>query len=375
MLSSSAMLEVSTHIPTTLLLLPDTWFAGLGQAVLLVIAAISIGVVIKGADYLVDGAAAIAVRLGMAKVVVGATIVSLGTTTPEMAVSVLAAYQGNAGLALGNGVGSIIADTGLIFGIGCLMTRLPADRFILKRQGWVQFGSGALLAAICYGLYLLHGQELGPDGQPLARVARWVGVVLVGLLVGYMFISIRWSKQHPGAMGDDVDEHLPEGDKRPIAMLFGIGLIGLAMVVLAGDALVGSVSELAIAHWQVPQVVVAGTLVAFGTSLPELVVGVTSIRKGHPELLVGNVIGADILNVLFVIGAAALAAPLPLIDPSAKVPAIFLLVHLPTMLVMLVLFRVYIAAAGKPGYFARWMGVPMVLLYIAYSVVQYTLST
>ena len=97
------------------------------------------------------GASGLAYRFGISKVIVGATVVSLGTTSPECAVSVMAAWSGEPGLALGNAIGSIIADTGLIFGLGCMIAVLPADRFVLSRQGWVQFGSAALLALLCYG--------------------------------------------------------------------------------------------------------------------------------------------------------------------------------------------------------------------------------
>jgi len=122
-------------------------------------------------------------------VVVGATIVSLGTTSPECAVSVVAAWSGEPGLALGNAVGSIIVDSGLIFGLGCLLSRLPADRFILNRQGWVQFGSGLLLVLICWGVYKIAGNE--------AVIDRSMGFVFVALLAAYLVFSVRWSRGHP----------------------------------------------------------------------------------------------------------------------------------------------------------------------------------
>jgi len=366
-------------------LLPDTWFQGPPTLVLLAIAAVAMVIVIKGADWLVEGAAGIAKRLGMPEVVIGATIVSLGTTSPEMAVSVLAAFGGNAGLALGNGVGSIIADTGLILGLGLLLTRLPADRFVLNRQGWVQFGSGALLAGFCYALYAVHGQAVDANGTPLARIDRWVGIILVLLLVGYMAISVRWARQHPSGephlvaepTGEVHTDHLKPADRGLIG-LAAMGLLGLALVVFAGDGLVQSVTVVA-ERWGVPDVVIASTLVALGTSLPELLVGITAIRKGHPELLVGNVIGADILNVLFVIGFSALAAALPILDfgtpqEPARYPAVFLQLQLPTMLLMLVFVRLCIFKAVRTERFDRWMGVPLVLMYVAFVVVSACLA-
>ena len=359
-----------------LAILPKTWFLDQPQWLLLLLALIGMAGVIKGADWLVEGAAGIASKLGMPKIVIGATIVSQGTTSPEAAVSVLAAWQGNAGLALGNGVGSIIADTGLIFGLGCLMTRLPADRFVLKRQGWVQFGSAVLLAGLCFGLYAAKGHD--------AQLGRPIGLLLITLLVAYMAMSVKWSRQHSkiapelqGPLHDDI-QHVPVEDEthppKPVGALILMGLVGLAIVIVSGDALVSSVSEIAEVHWHVPKAVIAATLVALGTSLPELVVGITAIRKGHPELLVGNVIGADILNVLFVIGAAALAKPLPITEPGTAQPLIFLWLHLPTMLIMLTLFRIYIARACHVGHFSKWMGWPLVIMYVAYTIIGYAVS-
>jgi len=359
-------------------LLPGTWFEPLPTLVLLLIVVAGMAAVIKGADWLVEGAAGIAKRLGMPEVVIGATIVSLGTTSPEMAVSVLAAFGGNAGLALGNGVGSIIADTGLILGVGLLLTRLPADRFVLSRQGWVQVGSAVLLAGLCYAVFAVQGHAVGPDGKALARLDRWVGILLVALLIGYLFISVRWARQHPAGEPHLIDEqgHVTTdhpAHRRSLLGLLTVGLVGLAIVVFAGDALVQSVTQVAL-RWGVPDVVIASTIVALGTSLPELVVGLTAIRKGHPELLVGNVIGADILNVLFVIGFAALAAPLPILEPNTRHPAIFLQLQLPTMLVMLVFTRLCIFRAVRHGRFDRWMGAPLVLMYLAFVVLNAVLA-
>ncbi len=359
-------------------LLPDTWFSPLPTLVLLLIVVAGMAAVIKGADWLVEGAAGVAKRLGMPEVVIGATIVSLGTTSPEMAVSVLAAWSGNAGLALGNGVGSIIADTGLILGLGLLLTRLPADRFVLSRQGWVQVGSAVLLAGLCYALFLWHGSALAADGEPLARIGRGIGIVLVALLVAYLIISVRWARRHPGGEPHLIEDHgQVHTDHEPrhqtLRGLIFIGVAGLAVVVFAGEALVQSVTVVAV-RWGVPQVVIASTIVALGTSLPELVVGMTAIRRGHPELLVGNVIGADILNVLFVIGFAALAAPLPILEPGTRFPAIFLQLHLPTMLVMLLFTRLCIFKAVRAGAFEKWMGVPLLLMYVAYLILNTALA-
>jgi cation:H+ antiporter len=349
-------------------LIPEVWFVGLPQWGLLLVTAVAAGVLIRGAQWLVDGAAGTAYHFGIPKVIVGATVVSLGTTSPEAAVSVVAAWSGEPGLALGNAIGSVIADTGLIFGLGCMLAVLPADRFVLSRQGWVQFGSGMLLAALCYGAWWIAG-----DG---AILPRWIGLMLLALLGLYLWLSVRWSRAHPH--GEPFQIHESEdvmvGVRRSIPVLVGIGLCGIALVLLASHTMILSVTELAEEHWHVPKIVIAATLVAFGTSLPELVIGLTSILNGHYELLVGNVIGADILNVLFVVGAAAAAAPLPLLEPGTSVPHILFVLHLPTMLLILALFRVFIHRASRTGSFSRWQGLPLVLIYVTYTIVQYVIA-
>ncbi len=357
-------------------LIDPEWFLPLHQGWLVLITIVSIGALVKGADWLVEGASGLAYRLGLPKVIVGATIVSLGTTSPECAVSVMAAWSGNAGLALGNAVGSIIADTALIFGLGCAIARLPADRFVLNRQGWLQFGSASLLAAICFISWWFQGVE--------ASVSRWAGMMLLGLLACYMLLSVRWARAHPRGEPFIVPREmegaalvLPHSKEqtrhRTYGSLLASCLCGLGLVVLSSHVLVCAVAALAV-RWGVPQVVVAATLVAIGTSMPELVVGLTSVIKRSPELLVGNVIGADVLNVLFVVGASATARPLPIVERGSAVPEIFLWLHLPVMLVVLGIFRLYIFRAVREGHFRRWMGIPLLLLYGAYAIAQYALS-
>ncbi len=357
-------------------LIPEAPFEALSVPLLLVIGAAGLWILSWGADWLVEAASELAEGLGIPKVVVGATVVSLGTTTPECAVSVMAAVGGNAGLALGNAVGSVIFDTAVIFGGGCLLARLPADRFLLQRQGWVQFGSAVLLAVLCY----LQWFRLGDA----AIIPRWAGIGLLGLLALYLWISVKWSQQHqrhkvtprvdtqidaPATVADvSVGGH-SKHTKGTMRLLFEL-LAGLIGVLIGSRITIVCVTILA-RRFNIPDVVISATLVACGTSLPELMVGITAIRKRHPELLVGNVIGADILNILFVTGAAAMAMPLPIVDPAGAQPYIFLWLHIPAMLIFLLFFRLCIAKANKSGYFEHWMGYPLLIGYVAFTVLSF----
>ena len=269
--------------------------------------------------------------MGVPRIVVGVTIVSLGTTAPEAVVSVLAAFQGQSGMALGNAVGSIICDTGLILGIGCLIAPLPFDPLVVKRQGWVQFACGVLLVIACL-----------PWASPLAAfttggsLPQTVGWIFLGLLMLYMAWSVSLARQALAGEETPVDA-ARVGLARSV-----LGLVAtLSIVVIASSLLITAAAEIA-RRFSVPPSIVAATLVAFGTSLPELVVVVTATVKGHGELAIGNVIGADILNVLFVAGAAAAMTP-----GGLAVDTSFFYIQFPAMLFILIVFRLGIwTAAG-----------------------------
>ncbi len=332
-------------------IIPDFIFTDRSTWMLFVMAAVAVLLLVKGSDKAVTEAVKLSKILGLSTVIIGATVVSLGTTAPEACVSVTAAFNGNPGFALGNGVGSIICDTALIFGLGCCLVKLPKDKFILKRHGWLQLGSGILLAGVIGVLALMNGSITN------VVLGRPVGVIFLLLLVGYMWISVRWAKQHPEAIPAEAREVEVQsnGKKKTVISLLGL-MFGLALVIGGSQIMVGSVAEVC-KRWGVPESVLAVTLIAFGTSLPELVTAIASIVKGHPELLVGNVIGADILNVLFVIGASAVAMPL-------QVPPEFFYLHIPVMLISLVILRLYIFKPSQT--FSRWEGIPLLLVFLGY---------
>jgi cation:H+ antiporter len=330
--------------------------AGQSTLTLLAIIVVCIVMLSAGADWMIDGVVDLAERTGMPKIVIGATVVSLGTTLPEAFVSVMAAYMGNPGLALGNGVGSIIADTGLIFGLTCLLAAVPVNRFILDRTGWVQVGVATLLVLIALAALLFS------DSPP--RLERWIGFMFLAMLALYLYVTYRWAKQGVGVLTggeEEVQEHELMSVGRSWLLIIG----GLVLVIVGARILVPSASEIAV-RFGVPEDVIAATMVAFGTSLPELMTAIAAIRKGHPEITVGNIVGADVLNVLFVIGAAAAASPL-------LIPMNFYYFHFPAMLIILYSFRVFISM-NRGGEFQRWQGVWLLGVYLVYVILQYTLN-
>lgn len=332
--------------------------AGLPLPMLLVVIAVFLVTLGKGADLLVAEAVALSVRWGVPAVVIGATIVSLGTTLPEAAVSVVSALQGNPDLALGNAVGSIIVDTGLILGLAAVLAPLPLRREVVNRQGWVQLGSGVLLVVAC-----APWSNLGQTFTVGGVLPQWMGFVLLGLLVLYIYFSIRWSRSGGSSeLEEEVKEHAGEA-QAPVGKIVVKLVAGIGLVVLSSQVLIPAVEETAV-RLGVPQVIIAATLVAFGTSLPELVTALTAVRKGHGELAVGNVIGADILNVLFVSGAAAAVTQ----GGLAASPQFFQFLF-PAMIGVLVIFRVGVAFSGDS--LKRPFGVVLLAVYVAVTAASY----
>ena len=314
---------------------------------------VAIGILGKSADWMVEKAVTLSLRTGMPKVIVGATIVSVGTTFPEAVVSVLAALNGNPDIALGNAVGSVICDAGLILGTACLIAPLPLNKKVVNRQGWVQFGAGVVLVLFC-----LPYTDLGNVFETKATLPQWAGFILVAGLVVYMIWSVRLAKLADPDEGSEEAE-----DDSPVTILVGSILVGCLFVVASSITLIEATKILA-SEAGIPEAVIASTLVAFGTSLPELVTAVTATRKGQGELAVGNVIGADILNVLFVAGAAA-----AITSGGLVAEPIFFKLQFPAMLIILLCFRIGIYAA-KDGKLSRPFGAFLVAVYVIYGVLN-----
>lgn len=332
---------------------------GLASPFLFLIIVVTLYTLGKGADWLVDEAVVLSSRWGMGKAVIGATIVSIGTTTPEAAVSVLSAIQGKPGLALGNAVGSIICDTGLILGLASLIAPLQFNRQLASKLSNVQVGAGILLVVGCFPW--TSPAKVFSQGGTLPQLIGFVFIVLLGL---YVWQSIRWAASITDEPSENGDE--PE-DASANSFAILAKLIGsIVIIVISAQILIPSVSVIA-QRIGVPKHIISATLVAFGTSLPELVTAITAVRRGHGELAVGNIIGADILNVLFVAGVSAAATP-----GGLQADGQFFQFLFPAMLFILIVFRCGIFVSGNQ--LKRPFGIVLVGTWLAVTILSYILS-
>lgn len=320
--------------------------------VLVLIIAVMLYILSKGADLLVDEAVGLSVRWGIPKMIIGATIVSLGTTLPEVAVSVFAALNGNPDLALGNAIGSIIADTGLIIGIAAIIGKLPVDKMTINRQGKVQILAGILLSIVCMPFFLKDGKRIG-------IIPQWMGWIFLVLLVLYIYISLKWAK---GSKAED-EAAASETQKSVVLQIIKM-FLGIVLVIGSSKILIPSVEITAI-RIGIPQSIIAATLIAFGTSLPELITAITSVRKGHGELAVGNIVGADILNVLFVVGSSASVT-----RGGLLVPQNFYKIQIPAMLMILICFRCFCKNKGG-DVISKREGLCLTCIYAVYVLLSY----
>ncbi len=336
------------------------WISGIIEQlpliVIFLIIAGSLLILVKGADILVDQAVSLSIRWGVPKLLIGATIVSVGTTLPEAAVSVIAAVQGAPGLALGNAVGSIIANTGLILGLAVLIGRVPIDQKMVSRQSWIQVASAFLLVIVSVPYLAMKG--MFTEGGRIPQIVGFGFLILLGL---YIWRSITWSKAAPADQLDSSTVTVAENVK-PAAAIFEL-ILGIAMVVIGSRILIPAVQETAL-RMQIPDAIIAATLVAFGTSLPELVTAITAVRKGHGELAIGNVLGANVLNVLFVIGASAAVT-----RGGLEVPTQFFYLFFPSMLFVVAVLRIGINRSALQ--FSKTFGALLLAAYIVTVVLGY----
>lgn len=298
----------------------------------LILLALGFAMLVKGADWFVDGACGIAEKFRIPQLIIGLTIVAMGTSAPEAAVSITAAAKGSADITIGNIVGSNIMNVLVILGLSAAIVPLAVAKSTVRIE--IPF-----LIVITGLLYLL-----GMDGT----ISFLDGVILVLFFIAYLVYLIYMAKKHPEDVEEEQSKHLSIGK----ALLLTV--IGLALVILGSDFAVDAATELA-RIFGMSERLIGLTIVALGTSLPELFTSVTAARKGNADIAIGNIVGSNVFNILFVVGLSSLIVPVPfaasfLIDTVIAVAAVVFL--------LLVCFR----KLKMP----RWSGFAMLVGYAAY---------
>lgn len=315
----------------------------------LLILAATFLVIYKAADFLVDGAVGIAYKLNVPKIVIGVILVGFGTTAPEFTVSVLSAIRGLPEIALGNAVGSVIVDDTLALGLAVIVAPIAIR---IERRSLRLFG-----------LFLVGIDVLAFTLSLNGIISRWEGLLLLGILAVYLAYVIhtenRKRKIAP-AVNEELASHTKPGGIGVQVLRFFLGLAG---VVLASEFLIDSAVFVA-KYFGASEAVIGLTLVAVGTSIPEIVTCVVAGRKGHGDLALGDIIGADILNILWIIGAASAANPI-------QVERRVIFFAFPWMLIVVALM---LLLARWSHTLHRWKGYLLVfvyLLYITLSIVRF----
>jgi cation:H+ antiporter len=295
------------------------------------------------ADRFVLGAAGAARDLGLSPLVIGLTIVAFGTSAPEMLVSAMAAWQGNPGLAIGNAVGSNIANMGLILGLTALVTPLAVGSAILRREVPILF------AVMGFALLLLWDGMLGRTEGGLLMLALFA-------LVGFLLWQSKRKEAADDPMSREFAAEIPSDMPLGRALLwFGIGLLGL---LVSSRVLVWASVELATA-FGVSDLIIGLSIVALGTSLPELAASLAAVRHGEHDIAIGNLIGSNMFNLLGVVGLAGLISPTP-VDPAV------IWRDFGAMIVITAGALAMSRGAGRPRHVDRWEGALLVAAYLGY---------
>jgi len=314
---------------------------------------VGLAALVAGAELLVRGASKLSLSFGISPLVVGLTVVAFGTSAPEMAVSVQSAWVGQVDIAIGNVVGSNIFNVLFILGASALITPLLVNQQLIRQEVPVMIAVSLLLWA------------LAVDGG----IGRWDGVLLFILIVAYTVLVIRQSRRETKAIREEYDEAFaiqPGGWDAHWGMQVLLIVGGLALLVLGARWLVEAAIEFA-RHLGVSELVIGLTIVAAGTSLPEVATSILAAIRGERDIAVGNVVGSNIFNILAVLGASAVIAP-----GTLTVSPAVLAFDLPIM--------VAVAVACLPVFFtgnliARWEGLLFLGFYVAYTAYLILLAT
>lgn len=249
---------------------------------------------VKGSDWFVDGAAGIATKFGIPQLIVGLTIVAMGTSAPEAAVSITAAMNGSADITIGNIVGSNILNVLIILGLSAVVFPLTVDKDTIKFDIPVTIFATLLLII------------LGKDGN----ITRIDGIILLAIFVTYLLILIRKAKKSQTQNTEGISEENADEKPKSMIMLLVMILGGLAMVIFGSRFVVISASFFA-RQFGLSERFIGLTIVALGTSLPELFTSVVAASKKNCDIAIGNIIGSNLFNILFVVGLSSLIIPVP----------------------------------------------------------------
>lgn len=328
------------------------WYNGLSDGLwgALLLFAVGVVLLIKGGDWFVDGAVGIAKRFRVPEIIIGATVVSIGTTLPEVMVSVTAAVNNNGAIAYGNAIGSIICNTSLIAALTIAIRPAPVDRKTIVTP--------IIFFFISAGIYMVAAYIFG-------RFDRWLGIVMLLVFAVYMGSTIYKGFKNP------VQEQQEEEEEETVADSFVkeviLIVVGAALIAVGADMLEGSSVSLA-SLAGIPTEVVGVTVVALCTSLPELVTAVTALIKGYGALSLGNIIGANIFNLVLVSGAAVTISPF-VIPEGSKLFGYNTsqLIEIPLMVGVMALMTLPTVIKGK---LQRWQGVTLLSIYVAFVILQ-----
>ncbi len=304
---------------------------------------------IKGGDWFVDGSTGIARRFHVPELLIGATVVSIGTTLPEVMVSTTSALSGHGEIAYGNAIGSVICNAALIAAITVAVRPGKVDPKSLRVPVLFFFAAAALYTGVAYST---------------GYFSRPIGFVLLALFVAYIVCNVLAMKNAPAP------EEEEDGGESSLGKDIGLLVVGAALIAVGANLLVDNGTLIAQALG-VPESVIALTFVALGTSLPELVTAITSLAKGHGALSLGNVIGANVFNLVLVSGVSVSLAPFSIPQESTLFGInASLVMDIPVMWAVMLLLTVPALLKGK---LSRWQGVLLLCIYAAFCTIQFTM--
>ena len=304
---------------------------------------------IKGGDWFVDGASALARRFHLPELLIGATVVSIGTTLPEVMVSTMSALSGHGEIAYGNAIGSVICNAALIAAITIAVRPGKVDPKTLKTPVAFFFAAAAIY---CIAAYVF------------GKFTRVMGVIMLAMFVAYMIVNVLQMKNAPAEVHEEAEEEMS------LTKTLGLLVVGAVLIAVGANLQVDNGTLIAQALG-VPESVIALTFVALGTSLPELITAITSLMKGHSDLSLGNVIGANVFNLVLVSGVSVTLAPFT-IPQSNTLFGInsSLVLDLPVMLAVMLILTVPALVKGKLN---RAQGITLLAIYAAFCVVQFVM--